>query len=149
MQPPENPYESPQEVDFAKPPSERKGLKELKAPATWLLVLGGSSFLFRLLFFVLVVWAKRTKQGVVAADLNDDFDNYGLIYIASFLCVAATTYGAIQMLRGRDYPFCVVGAAAACIPLLGPCYGFSIPIGFWALVILLRKETRAAFSELR
>jgi hypothetical protein len=57
------------------------------------------------------------------------------------------TYAAIQMLRGRQYVICVIGAFVSMIPFLSPCIFFGIPFGLWALVILLQKETRIAFAE--
>ncbi len=145
----QNPYQPPQELDSTESLDRQKAFKPLVWPAIALLVSGVLALLTRMLFFALVVWAKTYEQGVVAADLKDDFDNYWYIFIAMLLAALATIYGAIQMLRGRQFSACVAGAITACIPILGPCYGLSIPFGFWALQVLFRDETRAAFAEVK
>lgn len=57
------------------------------------------------------------------------------------------TYAAIQMLRGRQYVICILGACVSLMPFLSPCIFIGVPFGIWALVILLQKDTRAAFAE--
>lgn len=71
----------------------------------------------------------------------------GLFQLAVFVGTGLVTYAAIQMLRGRQYRMCIVGACAAIIPFLSPCLFYGFPFGIWALVILLRQDTRAAFAE--
>lgn len=56
-------------------------------------------------------------------------------------------YAAIQMLRGRQYWVCILAAATSLLPLFTPCLFLGIPIGLWTLILLLQKETRAAFAE--
>lgn len=60
---------------------------------------------------------------------------------------AVVIYASIQMLYMRKHKHCVFGAIVATIPILSPGYILGIPVAIWALVILLRKETRNAFAE--
>ena len=56
-------------------------------------------------------------------------------------------YVGIQLLRGRQYTACVIGAILLVIPMISPCFVLAIPFAIWALILLLNKDTRAAFSE--
>ncbi len=56
-------------------------------------------------------------------------------------------YTGVQLLRGRQYNICIIGAILAAIPMITPCFVLGIPFAIWALVVLLRKDTRAAFAE--
>lgn len=143
----QNPYQPPQELDSTESLDRQKAFKPLVWPAIALLVSGVLALLTRMLFFALVVWAKTYEQGVVAADLKDDFDNYWYLFVAMLLSACATIYGAVQMLRVRQYWICVASAFIASIPILSPCYILGVPFGMWALFTLLREETRAAFAE--
>jgi uncharacterized membrane protein len=143
----QNPYKPPQELNSIETVDRKKTFKPLVAPAIALLVSGVLALMTRLLFFALVVWAKTYQRGVLAADLSDDFDKYWYIFVAMFLAALATIYGAIQMLRLQHYRACIAGAVIASIPILSPCYILGIPFGIWALAILLRQDTRAAFVE--
>jgi hypothetical protein len=142
-----NPYKSPQEAQPADAPSRPAVYFPLATPAIALL-FGSLTWLApQALFYYIVIEFKIHQRGTIAGELADAFDQFWFLYLASLLCECAVIYGAVQMLRRRQHRACVTGALAACIPFLSPCYGLSIPFGLWALVILLRKETRAAFTE--
>jgi hypothetical protein len=56
------------------------------------------------------------------------------------------TFGALYMRRGVRYRLAMASAITSCIPLLSPMVYFGIPFGIWALVVLRRKDVRAAFE---
>ena len=56
-------------------------------------------------------------------------------------------YGALCMRRGRNYPIALGSAVMSSIPFLAPMAYFGIPFGIWALVVLCRKDVRAAFAK--
>jgi hypothetical protein len=41
----------------------------------------------------------------------------------------------------------VVTSIVAMVPCLGPCCIVGIPIGIWALVVLMKPEVKAAFTS--
>lgn len=56
-------------------------------------------------------------------------------------------FGAIQMLRLRMYGLTLVGSLLPMINCNTGCCVLGIPLGIWALVVLLRPEVRAAFKS--
>ncbi len=63
--------------------------------------------------------------------------------LGSLFCI----YGGVQMLHLRRYGHCLTAALVMTIPGTSPGFWFGWIFGIWALVILLRKDTRAAFSN--
>jgi hypothetical protein len=55
--------------------------------------------------------------------------------------------GAISMLKRKRYNMAVIGAICMLVPLLGPCFGLTLPVGIWSLVLLRRKSVREAFIQ--
>ena len=60
---------------------------------------------------------------------------------------SAVVYGATLMLRMRHYSSARLSAVLALAPLCGPCAVLGIPLGIWALVVLVRPEVKAAFVD--
>ena len=63
-----------------------------------------------------------------------------LIFVSS--CVIA--YGGIQMTRGRSYGLCVFAAILALLP--SGCWILSLPMGIWAIIVLLDNQVKAQFT---
>ena len=57
-----------------------------------------------------------------------------------------TAHGAWCMRRMTGYRTAVAASIVACIPFLTPWFVLGIPFGIWALVVLRRKDVRAAFA---
>jgi hypothetical protein len=56
----------------------------------------------------------------------------------------ALVVGAVQMMRLRAYPLAVAAAILALVPW-SPGWLLGLPFGIWALVVLHRREVKAAF----
>ncbi len=54
--------------------------------------------------------------------------------------------GAVSMLQRRRYAMSVAAACCMMIPVLGPCFGLTLPIGIWVLVLLRRQQIQEAFA---
>jgi hypothetical protein len=54
--------------------------------------------------------------------------------------------GAIQMLRRRMYGVALMGAILPIINCGNNCCCLGLPLGIWALIILLRPEVKDAFT---
>ena len=55
-------------------------------------------------------------------------------------------FGSIAMLKRERYGMAVAAASAMMVPVLGPCFGLTLPIGIWAIVLLRRDGVRDTFS---
>ena len=54
-------------------------------------------------------------------------------------------YGALQMQRLVNYPMALAASVVAMVPCLSPCCCLGLPVGIWALVVLMKPEVKAAF----
>lgn len=54
--------------------------------------------------------------------------------------------GAIQMMRGKNFVFCIVALCLAMVPTLGVCFVLGIPIGIWGLWTITSPEVRRVFQ---
>jgi hypothetical protein len=54
--------------------------------------------------------------------------------------------GASKMKNLQSYGFAMAATVIAMIPCIGPCCILGLPIGIWALVILLKPEVKGAFQ---
>jgi hypothetical protein len=144
----ENPYASPG-AEIENVVSNRQlALRRLFLPALGILITGTLATSYWLYETVRPMWTYEEGKEVAPERLKEFwayfFNVETLMIIGTFLSIC----GAIQMLKGRSYSVCVMGATMSMIPLISPGYVLAIPFGIWALVILLRKDTRAAFAEI-
>lgn len=56
-------------------------------------------------------------------------------------------WAALQMKALRQWMLAVVASILAMIPCISPCCIIGLPIGIWALVVLMKPEVKAAFSS--
>lgn len=142
----QNPYEPPKDDRPIESLYRQNAFEPLFAPSIGLMI-GCAFWIAPLLwFFTLVIQGKIKPDDGFAGEAVKTFDRIGYLYIISLLCGGVAYYGAMQMYRGRQYSACVAGAIAAIIPA-NPCLCLTIPFGIWALIILLRKDTRDAFAK--
>ncbi len=61
---------------------------------------------------------------------------------------ALIIFAGLQMRQARHYNVCVGGAALCCVPCCfhSCCSLFVVPLGVWALAVLLSSPTKAQFS---
>lgn len=65
--------------------------------------------------------------------------------ILSFPALAFSIYGALQMMSGRKHGFAITSAIITILSGFVALIGF--PIGIWALVVLLKPETKSSFTS--
>lgn len=68
------------------------------------------------------------------------FGVIGLL-ISAFILLAA-----VCMMRSRFHGVAVAGTIVAMTPCISPCCCLGLPIGIWALIVLLEPEVKAAFQ---
>jgi hypothetical protein len=54
-------------------------------------------------------------------------------------------FGAIKMKKLENYGLAMAATIIAMIPCFSPCCVLGLPIGIWALVVLLKPEVKSAF----
>jgi type IV secretory pathway VirB2 component (pilin) len=54
-------------------------------------------------------------------------------------------YGALRMKKLEGYAWAMTAAILALIPCVSPCCVIGLPIGIWALIVLLQPEVKAQF----
>jgi hypothetical protein len=72
-----------------------------------------------------------------------EITSYLTMNIASIVIIS----GAVAMLRLNSYGTARLGAIFALLPICSPCIFFGIPLGIWAMVVLLNPEVKAAFKK--
>jgi hypothetical protein len=71
----------------------------------------------------------------------------GLVFAALGLLISVfTVFSGIQMQRLRNYWMPMTAAILGIIPCFSGCCCISLPIGIWALVVLMKPEVKAAFE---
>ena len=69
-----------------------------------------------------------------------------LFVLCLLFLACVTVWAGIEMSRLRRYRFAIAGSIAV-MPVSAYLFGIGIPIGIWAIVILLRPEVRSSFSR--
>jgi hypothetical protein len=59
---------------------------------------------------------------------------------------AVGLYGSVSMLKRERYGMALAAASAMMVPVLGPCFGLTLPIGIWTFVLLRRDGVHETFS---
>ena len=54
-------------------------------------------------------------------------------------------YAGMQMRQLRNYTLSMIGAIVAMSPCISPCCCLGLPVGIWALVVLLKRGGRDSF----
>ena len=69
-------------------------------------------------------------------------------FAGSFMVLPALGLaGGVSMLRRKHYALCLVSASGMMVPLLGPCFGLTLPLGIWLFVLLRSRAVRGAFAR--
>lgn len=70
--------------------------------------------------------------------------NIGSIAVG-FILGVLTTIGAVKMRSGSGYGLALTGAIASIIPI-GGCCCVGMPVGIWALVVLMNPDVKKGFA---
>ena len=92
---------------------------------------------------------------VVPLVLNWTIDNQSalpktvllIICLLMMVVPAIGLAGSYAMLKRRHYRLSRLTAICMMTPLVGPCFGLTLPIGLWALVYLNRKDVKETFAD--
>lgn len=126
---------------------------QVNMPATMLLVAGGLGILGQIfnlaVHFGLFAMSLPFSGGSSAAfgALSS-----GITVVLSIMGLGVNgfiIYGAMQMKGLKNYTVAIAAAIAAVIPCFSPCpcCFVGIAAGIWAIIVLVKPEVKAAFSQ--
>ena len=113
----------------------------LMAPGVGLLVASAVDLLAALAIVLVSLWLPAPPPDALTIRTLI----FSVIGVASLLHGVVLALGATQMLRLRSYRIATAAAAVAIVPL-GPGSPISLPFGIWALILLSKGDTQAAFA---
>ncbi len=123
---------------------------QVSGPAIGLLVTGIIGAVFSLVGFISLA---------VGTSLNhfwiEEFPEYIEKYyersfalgssLLEIIIAAFIVYAALKMRELQQWGFAVAASILAMLPCISPCCVIGLPIGIWALVVLMRPEVKSAF----
>ncbi|MBN2508262.1 MAG: DUF4339 domain-containing protein [Verrucomicrobia bacterium] len=134
------------------PKHAEDGARQVQGPAIGLLVtavLGLASALGSLGFQTLGIAfgaQGRHSREPLQHLLSISAGGLGIVQALIQLAVAGVIfYGALKMMKLRNHQLAMVAAILAMVPCVSPCCFVGLPIGIWALVVLLKPEVKALF----
>lgn len=134
---------------------------KVKAPAIALIVVGGIGILWCLLSLVSNVlqmlgistggpFAPGQMSGREAEIFQTAFVAGGVAgVVASIIGIGVAIFiilAALRMLSLQSYSWCIAASILAMIPCISPCCLFGLPVGIWALVVLLSQDVKVLFA---
>ena len=143
-------------ITFQAEGARSAALQQVKAPATWLMVVGILGVVMSVLGLVIHVLATagfeflspaHVPDPQIQALLNALGGTIGII--SDFLGIGVSSIvilGAVKMKRLQNHQFAVVVSILAMLPCFSPCCLIGLPAGIWALVVLNRPEVKSQFS---
>ncbi len=123
-------------------------------PAIGLIVtaaLGAVGQLVSMLFNILgtgLVMASPSAQGQppMPAWMHLMSGGVGVVFsILGIIMSVIILMGALKMKKLEAYNFAMTATIIAMVPCISPCCFVGLPVGIWALVVLLKPEVKAAF----
>ncbi len=125
-------------------------LDVVTGPAIGLMCVAGLGYLYHLLAFVVLLFSPRRRFGPYSyghshmSFAGSPGIGAGWAIMGVLLC-SLILFGALKMKKLENYPLAVAASIVAMIPCFLPCCVVGLPIGIWALVVLLRPEVKSAF----
>lgn len=124
-------------------------MDQIKGPAIGLMATAGIGAAFQVLG--LVVNLTGAGMGALARG-NQGMPNMmsggiGAVFSVIGLIMSVVVFmGASKMKNAESYGFAMAAAIIAMIPCVSPCCLLGLPLGIWALVVLMKPEVKAAFQ---
>jgi hypothetical protein len=130
-------------------------LQKLRGPATALILAGSLNGMIGLLALLgglmrLSGIGGRESLPVEDAERIGYMTSTVVTYsmsLLSLLVAPVIVYGAVQMMKAKNYRAARIAAILVIIPFTSCCFLVGIPMGVWALVTLGKPEVKAAFSN--
>lgn len=132
---------------------------KITPPAICLMVAGGLNVLGSL-YWIFSGLNATLNSGQISKELKNNpqvnadqftsmMNTFGVGFILwgvlGLLCAAVIGFAGLKMKNLQSYGLAMTGAVLAVIPCTGPCCIFSLPLGIYALIILMSSDVKAAF----
>ncbi|MBK8726424.1 MAG: hypothetical protein IPL96_10395 [Holophagaceae bacterium] len=127
----------------------QQAMDAVKGPAIGLMVTAGIGAAFQLLGLLMNLLG--AGMGAMARG-NSGMPNMmsggiGAVFNIIGLVIAVVIFmGAGKMKNLQSHGFAMATAIIAMIPCLSPCCLLGLPIGIWAIIVLVKPEVKAAFQ---
>ena len=122
---------------------------KVSGPAMALMILAGLNLVLGvvgLLMNVLGSSMAMFHQGPQQEWGNMFSGGFGIVTSSlGILLSAVIFYGGLKMKRLENHGLAVASSILAIIPCTSPCCLLGIPVGIWALVVLMKPEVKSAF----
>lgn len=74
-------------------------------------------------------------------------ETFGIVFgVLNLISGVVLVLGGLSLMRQKSYGLAMTGAIVAMVPGFSCCCLFSLPVGIWALMLLLKPEVKAAFQ---
>lgn len=125
---------------------------QVSGPATGLVVtasLGAVANLFGLFWNLFATGLTPPSPG-----MNPELERFIRLFsgtlgvigaLVAIIVAGLILYGALKMKKLQSYGWAMTATILALVPCVSPCCLVGLPIGIWALVVLLRPEVKAQF----
>ena len=124
-------------------------MDQLKGPAIGLMATAGIGAAFQLLGLVLNLMGAGMGAMMSGGEgiPNMLSGGIGVVFSVIGLIMSVVVFmGASKMKNAESYGFAMAASILAMIPCISPCCLLGLPLGIWALVVLLKPEVKAAFQ---
>ena len=134
---------------FTPPTAGTAGAEQVNGPAMGLIVvaiLGALAQAAGLIMHLAGAATHASSQMPNAAWVNMFSGTIGVVSgVIGLLMSAVVLLGALKMKKLESYGFAMAASIIAMVPCVSPCCLLGLPIGIWALVVLMKPEVKSAF----
>ena len=126
-----------------------EALARTNAPAIALIVVAAIGGLFQILGLLLNILGTGFATGMGGNEALGNLMSGSIGIGLGLLGLAMTVVvilGALKMKNGESYGFALAASIIAMVPCISPCCVLGLPVGIWALVVLLNADVKAAFA---
>ena len=75
------------------------------------------------------------------------FESNIILTAIGLLISLLVVVGSVTMLNKKSWALSLVAAILVMIPCVGPCCGLFLPIGIWAIIVLMKPEVKEAMAS--
>lgn len=123
--------------------------EQVQWPATLLVAVGALGIVLQLGLILLNILGAGASMGQHGPGEIGSFLLSGVVGIVfatiGLLVGAFIVYGGLQMRNLQGHTLSIVTAVVAMLPCVSPCCCLGLPVGIWALVMLLKPGVKDAF----
>lgn len=150
------PYEIPPAYQAPPPPAAGDARSKVQAPAIALMAVAILGIGWQVVWMILnLVGSGMSMLGNMSSDLPAEMAPEFLSLMSGGVGILFSLIGigigvvillaALKMKKLQSWAFALIGSIIAMIPCLSPCCCIGLPVGIWALIVLLNKDVKSAF----